>query len=58
MEWMTCAMSGLNVDVAAMKKSAQLLPCFAGLPPHCIIFWMMAENPSRAAYTIGEVLPG
>ena len=28
MEWMTIAISGLNVDVAAMKNSAQSLPCF------------------------------
>ncbi len=41
-----------------MKQSAQLLPCFSGLPLHLIIDTNSGQCPSRAAYTIGDALPG
>lgn len=56
---MVRAMSALNLlDVAAMKKSTQLLPCLAGLPLHITMLMMAVGCPSRAAYSIGEVPPG
>ena len=56
---MVRAMSALNLlDVAAMKKSTQLLPCLAGLQLHITMLMMAVGCPSRAAYSIGEVPPG
>ena len=54
--WRACAMS--RVNVAAAKNSTQSLPCFSGLPWDTTICLMAYACPYRAAYTMGEILPG